>query len=67
MTSTVTFELWSLAQMALKNLTKLTRSQLEKDADRLGVPWVLGTVGTYTSLCHWLSPIHCQSPAKGLV
>lgn len=41
MTSTVTFEFWRLAQMALKNLTKLTRLQLEKDPDRLGVNRVL--------------------------
>lgn len=41
MTSTVTFEFWRLAQMALKNLTKLTRLQPEKDADRVGVQRVL--------------------------
>lgn len=37
MTSTVTFEFWRLAQMALKNVTKLTRLQLEKDPDRLAI------------------------------
>lgn len=36
-----TFEFWRLAQMALKNLTNLTRLQLEKDPDRLGIYRVL--------------------------
>lgn len=41
MANTVTFEFWRLAQMALKNLTNLTRLQLEKDPDRLGIYRVL--------------------------
>lgn len=41
--------------MALKNLTKLTRLQLEKDPDRLGVHRVLcEPLGVCTHICYCL-------------
>lgn len=44
--------------MALKNLTKLTRLQLEKDPDRLGIYRVCEPLGTYTYICHCLRVKH---------